>query len=29
LIIDRRAVTAAADAAGLFLIGFPVSAHAQ
>jgi DUF1009 family protein len=29
LIVDRRAVIAAADAAGLFLLGFPTSAHAQ
>jgi hypothetical protein len=29
LIVDRRAVTAAADAAGLFLLGFPPTAHVQ
>ncbi|HEX3663728.1 MAG TPA: UDP-2,3-diacylglucosamine diphosphatase LpxI [Rhizomicrobium sp.] len=29
LIVDRRAVVAAADAAGIFLLGFPSSAHAQ
>jgi hypothetical protein len=29
LIVDRSAVAAAADAAGLFLIGFPASAHAE
>ncbi|HEY3638958.1 MAG TPA: UDP-2,3-diacylglucosamine diphosphatase LpxI [Rhizomicrobium sp.] len=29
LIVDRGAVAAAADAAGLFLVGFPSSAHEQ
>ncbi len=29
LIVDRRAVVAAADAAGLILLGFPPSTHAQ
>jgi DUF1009 family protein len=29
LIVDRRGVVEAADAAGLFLLGFPSSAHAQ
>ena len=29
LIVDRGAVIAAADAAGIFLLGFPPSAHAQ
>jgi DUF1009 family protein len=29
IIVDRRAVIDAADAAGIFLVGFPSSAHAQ